>query len=120
MHRYARSAEGRSPAAVSPRYPYLSGRVGGKQPLPFAGVTMIFLAHIWRFWTDSWSSPLRARLLYVAFALGFAGLAIGGSVKGDALVIALGAVLALATAALAVLAPRLAPALRQPGGEDKP
>jgi hypothetical protein len=68
---------------------------------------MIPLARLWRFVTESWSSPLRARLLYAAFALGFLGLAIGGAVKDDGLVIALGIALAVVTAALAVMAPRL-------------
>ena len=68
----------------------------------------MLLARLWRFWTESWRTPGRARWLYGALALGFAGLAIGGGVKGDATVIALGAVFALATAALAALAPRLA------------
>ncbi len=81
--------------------------VGGKQPLSFAELTMIFLAHIWRFWTESWRAPGRARWLYGALALGFLGLAVGGGIKGDATVIALGIVFALATAALAVLAPKL-------------
>jgi len=70
---------------------------------------MIPVAHIWRFWTESWSaSGGRSRLLYAALALGFAGLAIAGGVKGDATVIALGALFALITATLAVLAPKLA------------
>jgi hypothetical protein len=68
---------------------------------------MIFFTNLWRFWTDSWSSAKRARLLYVAFALGFLGLAIGGIVKGDATVIVLGALFALAATALAVIAPKL-------------
>jgi hypothetical protein len=69
--------------------------------------SMLFVARIWRFWTDSWSSAKRARLLYVAFALGFLGLAIGGIVKGDATVIVLGIIFAIVTAALAVVAPKL-------------
>ncbi len=69
---------------------------------------MIPFARLWRWWTESWSSPRRARWLYGALALGFAGLAIGGGMKGDATVVALGALFALATAALAFLAPRLA------------
>ncbi len=65
---------------------------------------MILVGRLWRFWTESWSSaPRRARWLYGALALGFAGLAIGGGVKGDATVIALGALFALATTGLAVL-----------------
>jgi predicted Co/Zn/Cd cation transporter (cation efflux family) len=69
---------------------------------------MFMLGRFWRWWTESWRAPGRARWLYGALALGFAGLAIGGGVKGDATVIALGAVFALATAALAVLAPKIA------------
>jgi hypothetical protein len=68
---------------------------------------MSILAHLWRFLTESWSSPLRARLLYAAFTIGFLGLAVGGAVKGDGLVIALGIAFAIVTAALAVLAPKL-------------
>ena len=58
------------------------------------------------------------RWLYIAFALGFAGLAIGGAVKGDATVIALGVVFALATAALAVIAPRFASRTNREVGTD--
>lgn len=72
---------------------------------------------IFRFVTDSWSSPLRARLLYGAFALGFLGLAVGGGVKRDATVIALGIAFAIVTAALAVIAPRLSSIGRRNGRE---
>jgi hypothetical protein len=58
------------------------------------------------------------RLLYIAFVLGFAGLAIAGAVKGDATVIALGALFALAAAALAIFAPRLAGSTRRDVGTD--
>ena len=66
------------------------------------------LRHIWRFWTDSWHAPRRARWLYLVFTAGFVAMAIVGAIKGDALVVVLGAVFALVTATLAVLAPRLA------------
>lgn len=66
------------------------------------------LRHIWRFITDSWHAPRRARWLYLVFAAGFIAMAIGGGIKGDALVIALGIVFALVTATLAFLAPRFA------------
>ncbi len=68
---------------------------------------MSALALIWRFWTDSWSAPGRARWLYGLFALGFLSLAIGGIVKGDPTVIALGIIFALVTSALVILAPKL-------------
>lgn len=81
----------------------------------FAGIR-----HAWRFLTESWSSPLRARLLYGLFALGFLGLAIGGIVKGDATVIALGAIFAIATTALAVIAPKLSNLTRRDEGQEMP
>jgi len=81
---------------------------------------VIFLARIWRFLTDSWSSAKRARLLYLVFALGFLGLAIGGAVKGDGVVIALGIVFAIAPAALAVIAPKLSNLTRRDEGQELP
>jgi peptidoglycan/LPS O-acetylase OafA/YrhL len=63
----------------------------------------------WRFMADGWSSPRRARLLYVIFAAGFVALAVAGAVKGDPLVVLLGVVFGLLTAAIAVIAPRLSP-----------
>ncbi len=63
---------------------------------------------VWHFIVDSWHAPRRARLLYVALAAGFVGMAIAGGLKGDALVAVLGTVFALVTTTLAVLAPRLA------------
>jgi len=81
---------------------------------------MIPASRLLRFWTESWRAPARARWFYGALALGFAGLAIAGAVKGDATVIVLGALFALATAALAVFAPKLAPVVRSPGGDNKP
>ena len=78
----------------------------------------MIMSHLWRFWTETWRTPGRGRWLYGALALGFAGLAVGGAVSGDGTVIALGAVFALATAALAVFAPRLsALAKRNESGE---
>jgi len=68
---------------------------------------MIALTRIWRWWTDSWSAPNRARLLYVGFAAAFAALAVAGAVRGDALVAAIAGVLALLIAVLAVAAPTL-------------
>jgi hypothetical protein len=73
----------------------------------------MFLA-LWRFITDSWSSPSRARLLYVVFTIGFVVMAIAGAIRGDALVLTLGAVFGLLTLAIATLAPRLSPLLGAP------
>ena len=64
--------------------------------------------HLWRAWTNSWQSPRRARWLYLVLAAGFVALAIGGGIKGDALVTTLAAIAGAATAGLAVLAPKLA------------
>jgi hypothetical protein len=66
------------------------------------------LSRIWSWWAESWRSPARARALYVIMTLGFAGLAVGGAVKGDALVAVVASVAAVVTALLAVLAPKLA------------
>jgi hypothetical protein len=76
------------------------------------------LRHVWRFWTESWSAPGRARWLYALFALGFLGLAIGGGIKGDATVIALGIVFALVTTGLAIIAPMLTKATKRGDGHE--
>jgi len=66
------------------------------------------LRGLWRFWTESWSAPRRARWLYIAMTAAFGGLAIAGAVMGEAAVAAIAGIVAVATASLAVLAPRLA------------
>ena len=68
---------------------------------------MIALSHLWRWWTDTWRAPKRARLLYAAMALAFAALAFIALMQSDALVAILAAVGLFVTIALAVIAPRL-------------
>jgi hypothetical protein len=74
---------------------------------------MILLARLWRLWTESWSSPRRARATYVVATLAFAGLAIAAAVTREPAVAAVAGVVALATAGLAILAPRLAEATKR-------
>jgi len=62
----------------------------------------------WRWWTESWQAPRRARLLYVAMALAFGALAVAGAITGDAVVAAVGSIVAIAVAGLAIAVPRLA------------
>ncbi len=69
---------------------------------------MTVLTTLWRWWIESWRAPRRARWLYIAMTAGFAGLAIAGAVVGNSAVAAMAGVVALATAGLAVLTPRLA------------
>jgi hypothetical protein len=68
----------------------------------------MFIA-VWHFIVDSWRAPKRARLLYLLFAAGFVAMAVAAAIKGDALVTGIAALFALATAAIALLVPRLAP-----------
>lgn len=68
----------------------------------------MLLTNIWRWWTESWRSGGRARLLYVAMAVAFAGLAVVAAMNGDAAVATLAGLVALGTVGLAVIAPRLA------------
>jgi hypothetical protein len=66
------------------------------------------LGVFWRWWTDSWRAPRRARLTYGAMSLAFAGLAVAGAVRGDPVVAAVGGAVAVAVAVLAIVVPRLA------------
>ena len=68
---------------------------------------MIALSHLWRWWTDTWRAPKRARLLYAAMALAFGTLAFIALMQDDAFVAILAALGALVTITLAVVAPRL-------------
>ena len=69
---------------------------------------MLTIARLWRWWTESWRAPRRARWLYAAIAAAFAVLAGVATLLGDAAVAALASVATALTAALAALAPRLA------------
>lgn len=68
---------------------------------------MFALGALWRWWTESWRSPRRARVVYGAMAFAFGALAVIGGLRGEALVAAVAGALALLTLALAALAPRL-------------
>jgi hypothetical protein len=81
---------------------------------------MLAFAQLWRLLTDTWSTPRRARLVYVAMAVGFAAMAIAGEVADDALVVTLGAVFAAVTLALATLVPRLSGWARNTENEGQP
>lgn len=69
---------------------------------------MILLTRLWRFWADSWSSARDARLLYAAVTIAFAGLMVAAAVMGEATVAVIAGLVALATAGLTAIAPRLA------------
>jgi hypothetical protein len=71
---------------------------------------MILLARFWRFWGESWQSVRQARLLYGAVTLAFVGLTVVAALKGDAAVAAVAGIVALSTAGLTIVAPRLAEA----------
>ena len=63
---------------------------------------------LFRFWTETWRTPARARLFYLVLAGSFATLAGLAIALGDASVAVLAAVAAAVTVALAFLAPKLA------------
>lgn len=65
------------------------------------------LGAAWRWWSESWRSPRRARLVYVVMTGAFGALAVIGIVRGDALVAVLAGIVALVTVVLAALVPRL-------------
>ena len=70
--------------------------------------TSVFAAaRLWRWWTDGWRTPRRARLTYLVMTVGFAGLAVAAVVLGRGAVAGVAGVVAVLTAALAVIAPRL-------------
>ena len=79
---------------------------------------MIPLTRLWRFWTESWHAPKRARWSYIVVAVAFAGLMIAAIVMGEAAVAAIAGVVALATAGLAFVAPRLAQWTRRDVGTE--
>ena len=69
---------------------------------------MRLVATLWRWWTDGWRTPRRARLTYLVMTIGFAGLAVAALVLGRGAAAGVAGVVAVLTAALAVIAPRLA------------
>lgn len=68
---------------------------------------MLALRAFWRWWTDTWRTPGRARVLYAAMAFGFAGLTAGAIVAGDELVASIAGALAILTLGLTLLVGRL-------------
>jgi len=66
------------------------------------------MRELWRWWTESWRAPGRARGVYLIMALGFGALAVVGALAADALVASIAGAVAVVTFALAVVAPRLA------------
>jgi hypothetical protein len=71
---------------------------------------MILLARVWRFLGESWQSVRRARLFYGAVTLAFVGLAVVAAVIGNAAVAVVAGIVALGTAGLTIVAPKLAEA----------
>lgn len=74
------------------------------------------LARLWRWWTDTWRTPGRARWLYIVMALGFSGLALIATLNGDSAFAALAGLIAVVTVVLAVAAPWLSRWMNPPGG----
>jgi membrane protein implicated in regulation of membrane protease activity len=68
---------------------------------------MLGLARFWRWWTDTWRAPRRARWLYVMMAMAFAAIALVAVLADDAPVAAVAGFAALVTVALAAVAPWL-------------
>jgi hypothetical protein len=68
---------------------------------------MILLARIWRLWSESWSSPRRARLTYATVTLAFVALMVVAIVMREPAVAAVAGVVAVAAAGIAVVAPKL-------------
>ncbi len=69
---------------------------------------MFALARLWRWWTENWRAPGRARWLYVVMAGGFGSLALLAGLTGDAAVAVLAGLAGVVTVVLAVVAPRFA------------
>ena len=69
---------------------------------------MLALHRLWRWWTESWQTPRRARALYLALAVGFTALSVVAAFRGDAAVAVIAGLLVLVTTALAAFAPWLA------------
>ena len=65
------------------------------------------IGRLWRWWTESWRSPERARKQYTFVAVAFGVLTVIALAFGEPAVAALGAVMTLFVAALAYFAPRL-------------
>jgi len=74
---------------------------------------MHLLSSVWGWWTNSWRRPGLARWLYLLMAAAFAGVAVLAGVVGDVAVGAVAGVLALLTAGLALVVPRLAEATQR-------
>lgn len=79
---------------------------------------MSALTRLWRWWTDTWRAPGRARFLYGVMAIAFAALALAGILSSDALVSVLASLGTLVAIVLSVVAPRLSKAASAPRGEQ--
>ena len=69
---------------------------------------LIAFGRFWSWWTESWRSAKRARLQYLAMALAFGTIAVIAALMREPVVAAVAGVAAAISAALAMLAPRLA------------
>ena len=78
---------------------------------------MIPFTRFWRWWTDTWRAPSRARLLYGVMAIAFAVLTLFAAMQADALVIVFAATGTLVSIVLSVIAPRLSKAADSPLGK---
>ena len=77
---------------------------------------MFALGRFWRWWTDTWHDPRRARVLYALMAAAFAGLMAAAVVRGDALVATLAGVMMVVALGLVALVPWLSRRTRR--GDD--
>lgn len=65
------------------------------------------MGELWRWWTESWRAPSRARGVYLLMAFGFGALAVVAALAADAAIAAIAALVSIATFVLSVAAPRL-------------
>lgn len=62
---------------------------------------MTALTRFWRWWTETWRAPRRARWLYIVMGLGFAALALLAALDGDPAIAAVAGVAGVVTVVLA-------------------
>jgi hypothetical protein len=76
------------------------------------------LSKLWRWWTESWRSPERARKQYGFVAVAFGVMTAIAIAMGDGAVAAVGAVMVVSAAGLSIIAPRLVERTRRARDEN--
>ncbi len=76
---------------------------------------MSAFTRFWRWWTETWRTPRRARWLYVVMAMGFAVIALVAVLADDPPIAAVAGIAALMTVGLAAAAPWLSRRTEPPG-----